>query len=376
MFFELKNLYRFFKLRKSEKEIVFYAEHAGYYPSFEGILKELDLQTDKKICYITSDINDPILKNNNPKINSFYIKKFLSVFMVLVNCKVFVMTLTDLNQFHLKRSINDVKYIYVFHALVSSHMMYRQGAFDHYDTILCVGPHHEKEIRKREKDLNLKPKKLIQAGYYRLERISDNYKNLNSTIIVVPKTDGKSILVAPSWGEQNIIESCGIEIVQKLLDLNYKVTLRPHPEITRRKPELLKKYFDKFASNKNFTLETNVAGDESMLKADLLITDLSGIALEYAFGTKRPVLFIDLPKKIQNKNYKDLGIEPFELSIRNQIGILIKQSELNNLGEIVKNLISQKDFYKEKIEEITKRSVYEFGNSSKVGAKVILGFLK
>ncbi len=376
MFLELKNLLRFFKLRKSEKEIVFYAEHGGYYPSFEGILKELDVQSDKKICYITSDINDPILKNDNPKINSFYIKKFLSIFMVLVNCKVFVMTLTDLNQFHLKRSINDVKYIYVFHAIVSSHMMYRQGAFDYYDTILCVGPHHEKEIRKREKDLNLKPKKLIQGGYYRLERISDNYKNLNSTIIVVPKTDGKSILVAPSWGEQNIIESCGVEIVQKLLDLDYKVTLRPHPEITKRKPELLKKYSDKFVSNKNFTLETNVAGDESMLKADLLITDLSGIALEYAFGTKRPVLFIDLPKKIQNKNYLDLGIEPLELSIRNQIGILIKQSELNNLGEIVKNLISQKDFYKEKIEKIKEQSVYEFGNSSRVGAQAILDILK
>lgn len=376
MFFELKNLLRFFKLPKEQKEIVFYAEHGGYYPSFEGILKELDIQSDKQVCYITSDINDPILKNDNynnnccSKINSFYIKKFLSLFMVLVNCKVFVLTLTDLNKFHLKRSINDVKYVYVFHALVSSHMMYRDGAFDHYDTILCVGPHHEKEIRKREKDLNLKPKKLIQGGYYRLERISNNYKSLSL------KQTGKNVLIAPSWGPLNIIESCGIEVVKRLLDLDYKVTLRPHPEIIRRNPEILKEYFDKFADNKNFILETNVAGDESMLKADLLITDLSGIALEYAFGTNRPVLFIDLPKKIQNKNYKDLGIEPLELSIRDQIGVLIKTSELNNIGEIVRNLIQQKDFYKEKIEKIKSQSVYEFGNSSRIGAREILEYLK
>ena len=236
MFFEIKNLLRFLKLSKDEKEIIFYAEHAGYYPNFEGILKELNIKSNKKFCYITSDINDPILKNNDSKINSFYIKNFLPFFMLLVNCKVFVMTLTDLNQFHLKRSINNVHYVYVFHALVSSHMMYREGAFDHYDTILCVGPHHEKEIRKRERDLNLKPKRLIQGGYYRLERISNKYKNLNLD------HDGKNILIAPSWGPQNIIESCGIEIVKKLLDLKYKVMLRPHPETTKRSTEILKKY--------------------------------------------------------------------------------------------------------------------------------------
>ena len=55
---------------------------------------------------------------------------------------------------------------------------------------------------------------------------------------------------------------------------------------------------------------------------------------------------------------------------------MIKQSELNNLGEIVKNLISQKDFYKEKIAAIAKGSVYEFGNSSKIGAATILDTLK
>ena len=366
MFFEIKNLLRFLKLSKDEKEIIFYAEHAGYYPNFEGILKELNIKSNKKFCYITSDINDPILKNNDSKINSFYIKNFLPFFMLLVNCKVFVMTLTDLNQFHLKRSINNVHYVYVFHALVSSHMMYREGAFDHYDTILCVGPHHEKEIRKRERDLNLKPKRLIQGGYYRLERISNKYKNLNLD------HDGKNILIAPSWGPQNIIESCGIEIVKKLLDLKYKVMLRPHPETTKRSPEILKKYCDKFADNENFVLQTDISGDEAMLKADLLITDLSGIAFEYAFGTNRPVLFIDLPKKIQNKNYQKLGIDPFELSIRNQIGFVLKTEELNNLENVVKNLINQKSLYKEKIKEIAEKSVYEFGNSSKVGAEIIL----
>ena len=378
-FRELKDFFRFFfNQSKLKKQIVFYSEHGGYWPAFEGIIEDLTIHKKKSISYVTSDYKDPILLNSSDRVSVFYIKKLLPFFMLLVNCKVFVMTLTDLQQFHLKRSVNPVKYVYVFHALVSSHMMYREGAFDYYDTILCVGPHHEKEIRKREKDLKLNKKKLVYGGYYRLERIYNKYKNLNSKL-----EKRKHILIAPSWGQQNIIESCGIEVVKRLLGLGFKVTLRPHPETVRRSPELLAKYFDLFASDSktlnvssDFFLETSVSGDESMLSADLLITDLSGIALEYSFGTLRPVLFIDLPKKIQNKNYKILEMEPIELSLRPEIGKILNVDDLENLEVVVKQLINDKNYYKDKIESLRKENVFEFGNSSKVASKAILEYLK
>ena len=34
--------------------------------------------------------------------------------------------------------------------MVSRHMVYREGAFDNYDTICATGPHHVKEIRAIE----------------------------------------------------------------------------------------------------------------------------------------------------------------------------------------------------------------------------------
>ena len=36
-----------------------------------------------------------------------------------------------------KKSKNKVHYVYIQHSLVSLHMAYREGAFDHYDYILC-----------------------------------------------------------------------------------------------------------------------------------------------------------------------------------------------------------------------------------------------
>ena len=57
-----------------------------------------------------------------------------------------------------------------------------------------------------------------------------------------------------------------------------------------------------------------------MTAADLMISDWSGAALEYAFGIERPVLFLDVARKINNPRYVDLGIEPIEARMREQIG--------------------------------------------------------
>ena len=47
------------------------------------------------------------------------------------------------------------------------------------------------------------------------------------------------------------------------------------------------------------------------------------MALEYAFGIGRPVLFLDVPYMVRNENYKELDLEVFELSIRKEIGVVL-----------------------------------------------------
>ena len=92
---EIADFYRFFwRTQKAEKGIVFYAEHEGYYPYFEGLIEKLIGEYNQTICYITSDPNDPVLQRCESRIKTFYLNKLLPLFMVLVNCKVFVMTLT------------------------------------------------------------------------------------------------------------------------------------------------------------------------------------------------------------------------------------------------------------------------------------------
>jgi len=94
--------------------------------------------------------------------------------------------------------------------------------------------------------------------------------------------------------------------------------------------------------NNALTIERSVATDDSLLKSDVLICDCSGIALEYAFGTERPVLFLDVPRKIRNENYRELGLEPIELSLRSELGIIVSPEEVATVPAKIEALISEK----------------------------------
>jgi len=115
----------------------------------------------------------------------------------------------------------------------------------------------------------------------------------------------------------------------------------------------------------------SVVTDESLIRADVLISDYSGIALEYAFGTERPVLFLDVPIKIHNQRYRELGIEPLELSLRSEIGVVISLNELESINQVISDLIMNRTAYQKKMVELRRAYVYAFGHSSTIGSEHI-----
>ncbi len=367
---EIAALVRYvFRTPNSDKTIVFYAEQQSYWAFLEGVVGQLQSLSPTPFCYVTSDPNDSILKRKDLRIHAFYLNKLLPFFMLFVGCRAFVMTLTDLNQFHLKRSINEsVHYVYVFHALNSTHMAYRNGAFDHYDSILCAGPFMVEEIRKREEQQKLKPKQLIEAGYYRLERIHARYVREG----VAEHEGRKRVLVAPSWAAHNVVEAHGAALIRSLADANYDVIVRLHPETMKRTPGLVASLEAELADRSNVVFEKTVGSDDSILAADVLITDWSGIALEFAFGTERPVLYLDVPRKVQNDRYQELGIEPFEATMRERVGMVVPVEEIPTIHERVNRLIEERSSYKARIAELRSQNLFAFGRSSEIGARHIL----
>ena len=111
--------------------------------------------------------------------------------------------------------------------------------------------------------------------------------------------------------------------------------------------------------------------EESFHEADLLVTDWSGSAYEYAFGTERPVLFIDTPAKIRNEDWQELKIEPFEVRLRPKVGQVLPPQNLDSLSQVVDEMLGSAREYRDVLIQLREKNVFEVGRSAKVGAEVL-----
>jgi hypothetical protein len=362
------SLRRFNKLGRADREIVFYAESRADWPHLGPILEELTGRLGRSVCYVTSDEADPLLAAESPRIRAFYVGEgsTRTTFFRLLDATVLVMTLPDLETFHLKRSVHPVHYVYVFHSMVSTHMIYRKGAFDAYDTILCVGPHHEAEIRRTEEVYGLAAKALVPHGYARLDAIlaSAAPRRTDSAEAGRPR----KLVLAPSWGDCSFIEApVGAELIGRLLDAGHEVALRLHPMTVRRFPKLSGELAQRF-SDRTFRVETDMREQASLHEAELMIGDWSGAALEYAFGLERPVLFVDMPKKVNNPEYERIGLRTIEESIRTEVGAIVAPGDPSAALPLVEELCGDPDAFRVRLREARERAVYNIGRSASVGA--------
>jgi YidC/Oxa1 family membrane protein insertase len=247
-------------------------------------------------------------------------------------------------------------------------MVYRPRAFDFYDSIFTVGPHHDLEIRSLENHNKSAAKKLISHGYGRLESLAEAAKNVKEPLSgnIAP-----TILIAPSWGRNALIERHGGDFIRPLLDAGYYIILRPHPETTKYSFGLLNKISNEYKYYENFRMEDEVASKDALLKADLMISDYSGVALEFALALQKPVLFVDVPKKINNPDYLVHHIEPLEVSIRDEIGKVISEEKLSDILIYVDGLLN-KIHQTNKISLLRNKYIYNFGQSGQIAASALI----
>lgn len=367
-----KELSRFKSLDAAARSIVFYAEDNSSWNYYEPIINELTQGLGQEICYVTSSKDDQVLDMANDRIRTFCIGDgtVRTAFFSALEADVAVMTMPDLGTYHIRRSKAPVHYVYVYHSMVSTHMSYRAQAFDQFDSILCVGPHHKDEIRAAEELSGLNPKILIEAGYGKLDAI------MASEAPTTHESEGKQILLAPSWGEQSLLETKGPELIDALLETGHHITLRPHVMTLRLRKKMLAQLRKQFDSNPRFTLDMDLSSQGSMHKYDLLMADWGGSALEFAFGMEKPVLFLDVPRKVFNPDYEQISNVPMEVQVRPEIGDVVSPDRLEELPARINNLLQNPESKREQIKAARLKWIYNPGASGRVGAEYIASTAK
>ncbi|MBQ3843081.1 MAG: membrane protein insertase YidC [Ruminiclostridium sp.] len=359
---------RFFEVK--DMKLMFYSESNGFYKYYAGMLDYIRAHSDITVHYVTSDPNDRLFTNTPSGIVPYYIAsdRYLVPLFMKLDCDMCVMTMPDLEKYHIKRSRvrNDIEYVFACHG-IGSIITYRKGALDHYDTILCPGKAQYEEIRASEKLYGTHEKLIVEAGYPLIDDMVKQYKSTEHK-----KNDPPQIMIAPSWQPDNIISLCGEELIDRLSETGYRIILRPHPQHVRHEPETFAAMKEKYAGNDLIEIQTDFSQNNPVMESDLLITDWSDIAWEFAFTTKRPVLYIDTPMKVMNPEFDRLNIEPINKSLRTSLGRIIGTNELENAASAVKEMLADRERYAERIDAVYKDQIYNIGRSGELCGRYII----
>ena len=371
---EREDYKRFFSV--INKHLVFYSESSGFYKYYKGFIEYLLKNTNIIIHYITSDPNDQIFdieKKEGGQIRAYYIgESRLITLMMKLDTDVMVMTMPDLDKYHIKRSYvrKDIEYIFASHGIGSNNLTLKKGATESSDTIFCAGIHQRIEEEQLEELYKLPHKNLIEVGYPLIDDMRAAYKKEE------PVTNNKKkILIAPSWQRDNIIDSCLEELLEGLKGQDYSVIVRPHPQELKLKRDYIDALKQKYQSDE-IEIQTDFSSNSPVLEADLLITDWSDISWEYAFTTLRPVLFINTPMKVMNPDYQKIKEIPINIRLRDEIGKSLDTDKLYKVNEVVGYLLSHTDDYKERINELLYKCIYNPNHSAEVGADYIISAIQ
>ena len=352
------------KLGEKSAPFVIYSEGNQYWCVFKPVLDEFE-KRKINVVYYTSAQNDQIFKENYKYINSEFIGKGNKAYFKLafLNADICLMTTPQLDVLQLKRSKKVKHYSHILHA-ISFSCGYHLYGLDYYDSVLCDADFQIPLIRKIETKRNLPQKELPVVGstymdYYNSIKPQTNEQN-NGQI--------KTVLVAPSWGKCNLLHKIGFKLLDKLAKSDFNIIVRPHPQSLIVEKEFIKNLVKKYENFENITWDFSPNNIETLSKADVLISDFSGVMFDYAFLFNKPFIYIDTDFNFEMTDVIDLDEIPYRYKVADVIGKKIKPDEIENIDiqEIIKELTEGGI-----TEKIQKEKDYAWMYQTKAAEKVV-----
>jgi hypothetical protein len=274
---DIKNIYLFFLINKVNK-ICFFNENKNTFPYLEYYLKN---KKNEIIFFSLEKINYTFNKN----ISAIYLNFnfFIEIFFLFLKSKYVYSTSPGLNYTLFKKSIisKKSKYIYLQHSPVSLNMAYDKDAFINFDAIQVINKFQLNDVNEINKDFKKKIKP-FKSKYKFLELTNNDYKNY--------------LLVAPTWKTDFYSSGFYLELFRELKKKNINFIFRPHymslkkGEFDLNKLDFIKDKID-LSSKLDLTIHEN------------LLSDWSGIYLEFIILHKKKPFLFNSKKKILNSNY-------------------------------------------------------------------------
>lgn len=318
---------------KSAHTYVIYNEDKRYWNVFKPVLDAFE-NHQTEVTYFTSCKEDEVFSAGYQFVKSEYIGEGNAAFakLNLLSADIVLATTPGLGVYQWKRSKNVKHYAHILHSPGDA-TMYRLFGIDYFDSVLLTGGYQKNDVRYLEKARGLKEKDLPVVGCTYL----DFYKERIETI---PAEENHSftVLLSPSWGPSGILSKYGEKLLDPLLATGWNIIVRPHPQSKRSESEMLERLAKKYADSGNLIWDYESENIRSMKKADIMISDFSGIIYDYTFLCDKPVMYVNADIDLGIYDAYDVpGQNPWQLNAVRTFGIELKEEQFPAIQEVIQN---------------------------------------
>ena len=322
------------ELDKSHLGIVIYSDSKRYWNVFGPIAREFE---SRKIplVYYTQSPDDPALGEKFEYVKAEFIGEGNKGFakLNLLNADVCLSTTPGLDVLQWKRSKNCKFYVHVPHT-VDDLSGYRMFGLDFYDAVLTTGQ-NQIDLLKHIETLrpNITKKEFVTVGSPILDslslRLSESNRNKQEQ-----KKD-RTVLLAPSWGKEGILSKFGSDFISALQATGFKIVVRPHPQTVSSEKQMLNSLMERFPESEKFNWNFDNDNFEVLNKADILITDFSGIIFDYSLVFDKPLIYADTQFDSGVYDAAWLDEPMWSFRVLPKVGIQLKKEDFSRIGEII-----------------------------------------
>jgi hypothetical protein len=316
----------------ADQPFVIYNEGKQYWNVFKPVLEEFE-NRKVSLLYLASAQDDPVFDVSWNYVKPEYIGEGNRAFarLNMLRAGICLMTTPGLDVYQLKRSKMVKHYAHILHA-PSDATMYRLFGFDYFDSILLTGDYQAEDIRTLEKQRNIHEKKLVTVGCSYLDVYAEKIKNLPTE-----ENHPFTVLVSPSWGPSALLTLWGEKLLDPLAESGWRIIIRPHPQSKKSEAVMLERLQARYKDSSNIEWDYERENIYSLNKADIMVSDFSGIIFDYMFLRDKPVLYVSQDLDLRPYDADDLDHELWQFKTVKEAGIELREDDFPRITEIIKN---------------------------------------
>ena len=315
-----------------EQPYVIYCEGKQYWNVFKPVIEEFE-NRKTGLLYLTSAQDDPVFDASWNFVKPEFIGEGNRSFarLNMLRAGICLMTTPGLDVYQLKRSKMVKHYAHILHA-ASDATMYRLFGIDYFDFVLLTGDYQAEDIRALERQRNIPEKKLVTVGCTYLDVYAERIKNLPAE-----ENHPFTVLVSPSWGPSALLTRYGEKLLDPLSASGWRVIIRPHPQSKKSEAAMLERLQTRYKDSNNIEWDYERENIYSLNKADIMISDFSGIMFDYMFLRDKPVLYVSQNLDLRPYDADDIEHELWQIKTVKKAGIELREEDFPRITEIIKN---------------------------------------